>query len=103
MFGRFLHVKLLIFGSLGDHLLYANSYIPDYMSCHTRICKMIILLLSYYAACAVAGSQLCCAVDILYNRDIEIDYELALHDHLGYLVRVCKMRTGLVGEARPCI
>ena len=34
------------------------------MSFHTRIGKMIIRLLSYYVAGAVAGTQLCCAVDI---------------------------------------
>ena len=33
------------------------------MSFHTRIGKMIIRLLSYYVAGAVAGTQLCCAVD----------------------------------------
>ena len=39
------------------------EFLPDYMPFHTRICKMIIRLLSYYVAGAVAGTQLCCAVD----------------------------------------
>jgi len=40
------------------------EFLPDYMSCHTRIFKIIIRLLSYSVAGAVAGTQLCCAVDI---------------------------------------
>ena len=64
-------MKLLIFGSFGDHFL-KFEFLPDYMFFYTRICKMIIRLLSYSVAGAVASTQLCCAVDIQISDIIYI-------------------------------
>ena len=55
--------------------LFKCEFLPDYISFHTRICKMIVRLFSCcfdapsscclitYVLGAVAGTQLCCALD----------------------------------------